>query len=276
MDPRVLLRQYDIRPKKSLGQNFLIDAGAAQQVVAAAQLLPKDEVLEVGAGLGALTRHLTTRAARVVAVELDQRLIPILEQILVDHTNVRIVHGDILKLDPAALLPTGYKVVANIPYYITSALLRHLLEAQVRPSLMVLTVQAEVARRIVATPGDLSLLALSVQFFGTPQIVAKLKAGVFYPRPKVDSAVVRIDLGPEARPNIDVTDVELFFRLARAGFGQRRKQLRNALTHGLACTQTRVDTALSQAGVDPRRRAETLTLDEWATLTHAFGKIGCG
>jgi 16S rRNA (adenine1518-N6/adenine1519-N6)-dimethyltransferase len=273
MDPRSLLRRFDIKPKKSLGQNFLVDERAAGRIVAAAELSTEDAVLEVGPGLGALTRHLAATAARVVAVELDQRLIPVLQHTLAAYDNVELVHADILELDPAPLLPPGYKVVANIPYYITSALLRHLLEAEASPSLMVLTLQEEVARRIVASSGDMNLLALSVQFYGRPQIVARLKAGAFYPRPKVDSAVVQIDLNPGARPALDVTDVDLFFQLARAGFGQRRKQLHNALANGLGWPRAEIDAALPRAGVDPRRRAETLALDEWAALTRAFGML---
>jgi 16S rRNA (adenine1518-N6/adenine1519-N6)-dimethyltransferase len=270
MDPRSLLRQFDIKPKKSLGQNFLVDEGAAARIVTAANLVPDDVVLEIGPGLGGLTRHLAANAARVVAVELDQRLIPVLEHTLAAYPNVEFVHGDILQLDPASLLPPTYKVVANIPYYITSALLRHLLEAEACPSLMVLTVQEEVARRIVAAPGDMSLLAVSVQFYGRPRIVTRLKAGAFYPRPKVDSAVVQIDLDPGTRPALGVTDVHLFFQLVQAGFSQRRKQLRNALVGGMGRSRAEVDAALAQAGIDPRRRAETLALEEWATLSQTF------
>jgi 16S rRNA (adenine1518-N6/adenine1519-N6)-dimethyltransferase len=270
MDPRLLLRQFDIKPKKSLGQNFLVDEGAAARIVTAANLVPDDVVLEIGPGLGGLTRHLAANAARVVAVELDQRLIPVLEHTLAAYPNVELVHGDILQLDPASLLPPTYKVVANIPYYITSALLRHLLEAEARPLLMVLTVQEEVARRIVAAPGDMSLLAVSVQFYGRPRIVTRLKAGAFYPRPKVDSAVVQIDLDPGTRPALGVTDVHLFFQLVQAGFSQRRKQLRNALVGGMGRSRAEIDAALAQAGIDPRRRAETLALEEWATLSQTF------
>ena len=233
MDPRSLLRQFHIEPKKSLGQNFLIDEGAADPILEAAELSPQDVVLEVGPGLGALTRRLAATVARVVAVELDQRLIPVLQHTLAGYANVQLIHGDILELDPAAIMPPDYKVVANIPYYITSALLRHLLEASiggpkpdaVRPTLLVLTVQEEVARRIVAQPGDMSLLAVSVQLYGRPHIVARLKAGAFYPRPRVNSAVVRIDLSAGPRPDLDVTDVDLFFQLFRGGFDDLGKRL---------------------------------------------------
>jgi 16S rRNA (adenine1518-N6/adenine1519-N6)-dimethyltransferase len=273
MDPRALLRQFDIRPKKSLGQNFLVNERAAAQIVAAAELEPVDVVLEVGPGLGALTRHLAARCRRVVAVELDQRLLPVLEYVLSDLHNVQLVHGDILELEPQTLLSPGYKVVANIPFYITSNLLRHLLEADIRPQLLVLTVQEEVARRIVAQPGDMSLLAVSVQVYGYPRIVNRLKAGAFYPRPKVDSAVVQIDLRSEGRPAQEVPDLDLFFELARAGFGQRRKQLHNALAAGLQYPRSEIDAALAQAGIDPRRRAETLSVAEWVALARALERI---
>jgi 16S rRNA (adenine1518-N6/adenine1519-N6)-dimethyltransferase len=266
MDPRLLLRQFDIKPKKSLGQNFLVDEGAAETITAAASLTPDDVVLEVGPGLGALTRCLASACARVLAVELDQRLIPVLQHTLDDFPNVEIIHGDVMELQPATILLAGYKVVANIPYYLTSALLRHLLEADVRPSLMVLTVQEEVARRIVARPDNMSLLAVSVQLYGRVEIVARLKPGAFYPAPKVRSAVVRVDLHSRGQSDLEVADVDLFFRLARAGFGQRRKQLRNALSSGTEWSRSEVEEALAAAGVDPRRRAETLTLEEWAAL----------
>lgn len=273
MDARLLLRQFNIAPKKSLGQNFLVDQGAALRIVASSELAPDDVVLEVGPGLGALTQHLAATVDRVVAVELDQRLIPALQHTLAGRGNVQIIQGDILQLPPEDLVPSGYKAVANIPYYITSAVLRHLLEARVQPSLMVLTVQEAVARRIVACPGDMSLLAVSVQFYGKSRIVARLKAGAFYPKPRVDSAVVQIDLSPGARPAPGVKDVDLFFRLARAGFGQRRKQLRNSLARGLGRPNSEVDAALVAADIDPRRRAQTLSVEEWAALTEEFSAL---
>jgi len=202
MNARRLLKEFDIQPKKSLGQNFLTDQRALERIVEAAELTPEDIVLEIGPGLGALTRLLAERAGRVIAVELDQRLVEVLRQTATakaDLPNVEIIHGDVLELNPADLVrqhrtDLQYKVVANLPYYITSAILRHLLTAEVRPKLMVVTVQLEVAQRITAQPGDMSLLAVSVQFYGRPRIVARIKAGSFYPSPQVDSAVIRIDL----------------------------------------------------------------------------------
>jgi len=264
-----LLRRYGLRPDKSLGQNFLIDEAALLRVVEAAGIQAGDEVLEIGPGLGGLTCHLARRARQVVAVELDGDLLPPLREVLASHPNVRLVHGDILALDPAEWMTSpGYLVVANIPYYITSALIRHLLEARTRPCRLVLTVQREVAERITASPGEMSLLALSVQLYGQPRVVASIPAGAFYPAPKVDSAVIRTDLYPA--PIISATHIPGFFRLAKAGFSQKRKTLRNALSAGLACEPAQAEQFLRAAGIDPQRRAETLSLDEWGQLVTVY------
>ncbi len=266
-----LLRRFNLRPKKSLGQNFLMDEGALAKVVAAAELSADDTVLEIGPGLGSLTRRLAQAAGRVIAIELDQTFLPALESVLKSYSNVQIIHGDILQFPPSSFrLPPSYKVVANIPYYITSAVIRHLLEAEARPSRIVLTVQREVAERMCAGPGEMSLLAVSVQFYSAPKIAARLSAGAFYPRPEVDSAVVRLDVRPQ--PSVAVEEVEAFFRVVKAGFSQKRKQLRNALSGGLQMENEAVDDALARAGIDPKRRAETLTLEEWDLLTDAIGK----
>lgn len=264
-----LLRQYGLRPDKKLGQNFLVDPAALERVVAAAGELAGEVVLEIGPGLGSLTRLLAERARRVVAVELDAGLIPPLKRVLNDYENVQIVSGDILQLDPGALVgETDYCVVANIPYYITSALLRHLLEAPVKPDRMVLTVQQEVAARICASPGEMSLLALSVQVYGRPEITAHLPAEAFYPEPKVDSAIVRVEFYPE--PRIPAPELETFFRLAKAGFSQKRKIMRNALSGGLGLPANEVEEMLAQAAIDPRRRAETLDIEEWHRLVKVY------
>jgi 16S rRNA (adenine1518-N6/adenine1519-N6)-dimethyltransferase len=213
-----------------------------------------------------------------VAVELDGRLIPPLNEVLALYPNVRIVQGDILALDPVKLMdersedtPHAYQVVANIPYYITSALIRHLLEARRPPQRMVLTVQREVAERICATPGEMSLLALSVQVYGKPHVTGRIPAGAFYPPPRVDSSVVCIDLYPQ--PRISTPLIRIFFQLAKAGFSQRRKTLRNSLAGGMHWTAQQAEEVLHQAGIDPKRRAETLSLDEWGKLAELVGQL---
>lgn len=270
LSPAALLRKYGLRPNKSLGQNFLVDEGALRKIVQAAEIQADETALEIGPGLGGLTRLLARAAARVVCVELDRALIPVLEDLLGGYPNVELVQGDILKLDLEALLRLGpqapaYLVVANIPYYITSALLRRLLETAHPPSRLVLTLQREVAERAAASAGELSLLGLSVQVYGRPQVVARIPAGAFYPPPKVDSAVLRVDL--YASPAVPAEQIPLFFRLAKAGFSQKRKTLRNALAGGMRWPTGRAGETLAAAGIDPARRAETLSLDEWRSLT---------
>jgi len=264
-----LLRDYHLLPKKGLGQNFLVDASALKELVKAAEITPGATVLEVGPGVGSLTRCLAQVSGRVVAVELDEALIPVLHKVLSAWDNIEIIRGDILELDPARIVgEEGYYVVANIPYYITSMLIRHLLEARIKPSRLVLTVQREVAERICARPGDLSLLALSVQVYGFARPVLHIPAGAFYPIPKVDSTAVRVDLFTQ--PAIPAERLNLFFRLAKAGFSQKRKTLRNALSAGLHLPSEKVVQIISTSGIDPRRRAETLNITEWAELTNSY------
>ena len=269
LDIPALLRRYNLRPDKGLGQNFLVDMTALQRVVEIAGIETSDAVLEIGPGLGNLTRLLAVQARQVMAVEVDPNLIPPLREVLTPFANVQVVQSDILALDPAQLMKEpGYLVVANIPYNITSALIRHLLEARIKPARIIMTVQREVAERICASPGKLSLLALSVQVYGKPIMAARILAEAFYPVPKVDSAVVRIDLSPQ--PLIPNPLLPLFFRLAKAGFSQKRKTLRNSLAGGLRLTPAQAANMLLAAGIDPQRRAETLSLEEWSRLTEYY------
>ncbi len=268
-----LLRQYGLRPNRRLGQNFLIEPNSIAKVIQAAQIQAGDVVLEIGAGLGSLTRHLAALCQQVVTIELDQAFIPVLQQVLCNYSNVRIIHGDILQIEPTTLFTpstTSFSVVANIPYYITSAVIRHLLEATLRPKQLTLTLQKEVAQRICAAAGEMSLLALSVQLYGQPKIAAHLPAQAFYPIPKVDSAVIRVELFAEPR----IADTATFFLLAKAGFSQKRKTLRNALSGGLRLSPQQAGQLLLAAGIDPNRRAETLSLTEWGELVKSWLALG--
>ncbi len=266
-----LLKQFGLWATKGLGQNFLEDPAVLQSIADAAEIQDTDTVLEIGPGLGSLTRHLAAAAREGVAVELDARLLPVLRHVLKGYRNVRVVQGDMLALSPPELaLPDDYLVAANIPYNITSALLRHLLESHPRPRRIVLTVQKEVAERIRAVPPDMSLLALSVQVYGKPAIVTGIPATAFFPHPKVDSAVVRIELYPE--PLIAAALLPAFFELIKAGFSQKRKMLRNALAGGLAISPGDANALLLEADIDPQRRAETLSLQEWDRLTRVRQK----
>jgi 16S rRNA (adenine1518-N6/adenine1519-N6)-dimethyltransferase len=266
---RSTLRRYDLHPSKGLGQNFLQDQAALQKIVLAGNITPDDHILEIGPGLGSLTRYLALAAHSVTAVELDRKLITVLESVLAPYKNVRLVQGDILKLEVDKLMEgQGYIVVANIPYYITSAVIRHLLESGMQPRRLVMTVQKEVAERICAQVGDMNLLALSVQVYGKPSIGITIPAAAFYPQPKVDSAILRIEI--QSQPVIPVDNLGTFFKLIRAGFSQKRKTLRNSLSGGLRITPIESETLLMKAGIDARRRAETLSLEEWGRLCSGF------
>ena len=268
---RQLLNRYHLTPSKGLGQNFLVDDEILSEIVRIAEIPADSTVLEIGPGLGGLTRYLAEAADDVVAVELDRRMIPPLKEVLKEYDHVRIIQGDILEIDPDSLIvDPAYSVFANIPYYITSAVIRHLLNAKTKPRRIVLTVQKEVAQRICAQPGDLSLLALSVQIFGSVSIPLTIPADAFFPQPKVDSSVVKIDVYTE--PLVSVAELDDFFRLAKAGFGQKRKTLRNSLSSDLRLSTSEVEAALAKAGIDPMRRAETVSIEEWKRLVESVPK----
>lgn len=264
-------KAHGIVPRKSLGQNFLTDDGVSRRIVDAAGIEAGDLVLEIGPGVGALTRLLAERAGdvgadEVVAIELDQTLIPALEQELDGRGNVRIVHADALTVDYRALAGSRpVRIVANLPYYITSHAIRVLLESGIDWRSMVLTVQLEVAQRIAARPPEMSLLAVSVQYYGDPELLFRVPPGAFYPPPSVDSATLRITrrIG-ETAPSTE--EIAAFFRVVKAGFSQPRKQLCNNLITGLQAPRAVAEERLRQAGIDPQRRAETLTLAEWRAL----------
>jgi 16S rRNA (adenine1518-N6/adenine1519-N6)-dimethyltransferase len=265
LDAEALLRRYHLRAHKGLGQNFLQDPLALEGIISAAGIQQTDTVLEIGPGLGSLTRYLAVSAKEVLAVELDQNLISPLKAVLSPYQNVQIIQGDILELSPTDLIgESNYLVVANIPYYITSAVIRHLLESESKPRRIVLTIQKEVAQRICAKPGDMSLLALSVQVYGNPRIAAHIPAEAFFPAPKVDSAVLVVDIYPA--PVLKEELLDSFFKLVKAGFSQKRKTLRNSLSSGLHISPPQAAELLTRVDIDPQRRAETLSIDEWERL----------
>lgn len=265
------LRQFGLRPRKGLGQHFLVSEEVLAVIISAAEINPDDIIVEVGPGLGILTGELARRAGGVIAIELDDKLAALLKKTLVSFKNVTIVNDDVLNIEPGELLKRQksplYKVVANLPYYITSPVLRHFLEAEARPQVMIVMVQAEVAEAIAAGPGDMSILSISVQFYGRPEIISRVPAQSFYPAPEVDSAVLRIKLYPQPAVAVDEGG---FFELVRAGFSAPRKQLANSLAQGLGLGKAQVLPLLEKAGIDPSRRAETLTLEEWARLWRVF------
>lgn len=260
-----ILRRHGLRPSKGLGQNFLVDEVFLERIAEAAAIQPADHVLEIGPGLGSLTRHLALAAERVLAVEIDAKLFPVLHFVLQPYPNVELVHTDVLELKiEEHFAAPGYIVAANIPYYLTSAIIRLLLESPLPPARIVLTVQDEVARRITAVPGSMSLLALSVQVYGAPELVLKLPAGAFFPVPKVDSAVVRVESFDQ--PKIPTPHLDTFFRMARAAFRQKRKTLANSLSAGLALPKPAVESLLKQVSIDPMARPQMLSIDDWRRL----------
>jgi 16S rRNA (adenine1518-N6/adenine1519-N6)-dimethyltransferase len=261
-----LLRQSGLKARKSLGQNFLIDEAILRTIIEAAELSSEDTVIEVGPGLGILTTELARHAGNVIAVELDTQLASLLRRRLTSLSNLRVINADILKVKPSQLLggQRKYKVAANLPYYITSPVLRYFVEASPKPSLMVMMVQKEVGEAIIAGPGRMSLLAVSLRVYSQARIISNVPSQSFYPQPKVDSVILRFDLLPE--PAVKVSDMDGFFEVVRSGFSSPRKQLHNSLAHGLGMKPADVAPFLKRADIDLKRRAETLSLEEWANL----------
>ena len=259
-DLRTALRLAGIRPNKGLGQHFLIDRQALETIMEAAVPGPTDTVLEIGPGLGVMTRPLAERVGKLVAVETDQILAELLRRDAPD--NLEVIEADVLKFD-FTTLPIGYKVVANIPYYLTSQLFRLLLESPNPPSVMSLLIQKEVAERIVARPGRLNILALSVQYYAEAEIIDEVERHKFWPAPAVDSAILRVIR--RAQPAFKADASELF-RLIKAGFGEKRKQLKNSLSGGLNLTTDLAISLLDEAKLAPMARAQELSLGDWERL----------
>ena len=268
-----ICKRFDIKMSKKLGQNFLIKRGIVDEIVHAAELTPGEPVLEVGPGIGTLTQGLAQSGADVTAIELDRRLLEVLDTTLASYDNVRIVHGDVLKLDvPTIMNYKPFKVVANLPYYITTPIIMSLLESKLPIERLVVMVQKEVALRMVAKPGtkDYGALSVAVQYYTEPDIVLDVPPKSFLPAPAVTSSVIRCVL--RDKPPVDVIDEKLFFRVVKAGFAQRRKTFANTMkTTGLS--KDRIEELLAKANIDGQRRGETFTLQEFADVANAWAAL---
>lgn len=268
-----ICKRFDIKMSKKLGQNFLIKRGIVDEIVHAAELTPGEPVLEVGPGIGTLTQGLAQSGADVTAIELDRRLLEVLDTTLASYDNVRIVHGDVLKLDvPTIMNYKPFKVVANLPYYITTPIIMSLLESKLPIERLVVMVQKEVALRMVAKPGtkDYGALSVAVQYYTEPDIVLDVPPKSFLPAPAVTSSVIRCVL--RDKPPVDVIDEKLFFRVVKAGFAQRRKTFANTMkTTGLL--KDRIEELLAKANIDGQRRGETFTLQEFADVANAWAAL---
>jgi len=264
------LRKYGLRLRKGLGQNLLIDDDVLEKIVEAASLTKDDLVLEIGPGLGVLTKRLASLASKVIAVEIDSALVGLLGRELRDCKNVEIIEADILKTDLSKLLPPSspkLKVVANLPYYITTPVIIHLLEKRDLIESMIIMIQKEVGERIIASPGgkDYGSLSILVQYYAIPELVTPVFSSSFIPRPKVDSSVIKLKVADA--PRVKVDDEKLFFRVVRGAFGKRRKMLPNALS-GAGFDKEKVVDLLNQMGLDPKQRGETLSIQEFAALSN--------
>lgn len=268
-----ICKRFDIKMSKKLGQNFLIKRGIVDKIVHAAELTVGEPVLEVGPGIGTLTQGLAQSGADVTAIELDRRLLEVLDTTLASYNNVRIIHGDVLKLDvPTIMNHKPFKVVANLPYYITTPIIMSLLESKLPIERLVVMVQKEVALRMVAKPGtkDYGALSVAVQYYTEPDIVLDVPPKSFLPAPAVTSSVIRCVL--RDKPPVDVIDEKLFFRVVKAGFAQRRKTFSNTMkTTGL--TRDRIEELLAKANIDGQRRGETFTLQDFADVANAWATL---
>lgn len=275
-ETKEIIKKYGFKFSKSLGQNFLIDKNIIDKICEGASINKDDGIIEIGPGIGTLTQALCERAGKVVAIELDENLLPILNETLLPYDNVEIIYGDILKVDIDKILSTklkdyNVKVVANLPYYITTPIIMKLLEDRYDIQKIVVMIQKEVALRMKAKPGtkDYGALSIAVQYYSEPEIIVNVPKNVFIPRPNVDSAVIMMDICKE--PKVKVKDEKLLFNVVKAAFGKRRKTLLNALsTGGLGLTKDDVKEILAVCEINPQVRGEKLTINEFAKLTNVI------
>ncbi len=259
---RSLLKKNNIQPSKRLGQNFLVNKKVLADIITAAEISSKDIILEIGPGLGVLTKELALRAKKVIAVEKDERMIKILKKALSSYQNIKLIHADILRLPDPKI--KNYKVIANLPYYIVAPVIRKFLEAKLPPKSMVLMVQKEVAQRICAKPPHMNLLSVSVQFYAEPKIIRYVKRTSFWPQPKVDGAIIKI---VPSRKYVSQVNPQKFFKIVHAGFSHPRKQLVNNLSRHLHLDRSTTEKWLLKNGVQPSQRAETVSVESWISLT---------
>jgi 16S rRNA (adenine1518-N6/adenine1519-N6)-dimethyltransferase len=272
-----LLKSYSLRPSKRLGQNFLIDEKVLNKTIGAADLQSKDTILEIGSGIGTLTAELAKKVHKVIAIEKDPKMCGILRETLA-FENIEIINEDVLRFNPKYKIhDTKYKIVANLPYYIASPVIRKFLESENPPEIMVLMLQKEVAQRICAKPPEMSLLTISVQFYAKPEIVSYVSKECFWPQPKVDSAILKIsDINPPFGAQDSKIPPRLFFTIVKAGFSHPRKQIQNNLNvilttnEGLKLDKTIISKWLAKNNIHPARRAETLSLNDWINLSKSF------
>jgi 16S rRNA (adenine1518-N6/adenine1519-N6)-dimethyltransferase len=258
-----LLSKHQTRPSRGLGQNFLIDKNTLDKIITSADIKSDGQILEVGPGIGTLTQELAKKAKKVVAVEKDKIMVEILKETLKEFNNVEIIQGDILKFKNP--FSEKYKVIANIPYYLTSPLIRKFLEEKNPPEEIVLMIQKEVAQRICSKPPNMSLLAVSVQFYAEAKIISFVSKNCFWPSPKIDSAIIKIT--PKKKYDISAA---LFFQIVKAGFLHPRKQLSNNMSEGLKLNKQQANLLLEKNGLTPLQRAETLSLQDWVNLAKTF------
>lgn len=262
-----------LKAKKSLGQNFLKDESVLRRIIESANLSPEDTVVEIGPGQGALTGLLAEKCKKVIAIELDDRLIPVLQTKFADNDNVEIIHDDILKINLPELVESeklksaNYKVIANIPYYITAPIIRLLLETKYPPREMLLMVQKEVAERVVAKPGEMSILAVSVQYYAEAKFLFTVFKESFDPKPKVDSAIIKITHNLQPATDNKKEEIRKFFRIMKAGFSAKRKTLINNLSASLQLDKKTVEEKLGAIGFSPNVRAQELGVEDWRKLT---------
>lgn len=261
-----ILSMFGAKPNTDLGQHFLVEKKYLDLIIEAAEPLDGNTIIEIGPGMGVLTRELSEKSKEVIAIEIDPRMVEILKTICAKCTNLTVKTMDVRNFDPTDV--GDYKIVANLPYYITSLILRKFLEEKNKPKEMVLLMQKEVAERVCATPNRMSLLSVSIQFYGSPKMIGIVPREAFFPTPQVDSAIVKITT--YKTPIFNDVDVEKFFNLVKAGFSEKRKQLGNSLLGLSTAPKEEVGEMLINAGINPERRAETLSLDEWRKIYKEF------